>query len=88
MKIRPLGAELFHAERYTDMQLVVIFRDFANAPKKGTPYLTTTHVPLCLSNLAQYQQLICLSDSVKRKMETMTCMIRIPSDCNTQGSER
>jgi hypothetical protein len=82
MKIRPLGAELFHAERYTDMQLVVIFRDFANAPKKGT------HVPLCLSNLAQYQQLIRLSDSVKRKMETMTCMIRIPSDCNTQGSER
>ena len=34
MKIRPLGAELFHAERCTDMQLVVIFRDFANAPKK------------------------------------------------------
>ena len=38
MKIRPVGAELFHAERRTDGQtdmtkLIVAFRDFANAPK-------------------------------------------------------
>jgi hypothetical protein len=37
MKIRPVGAELFHAdeERQTDMtKLTVAFRNFAKAPKK------------------------------------------------------
>jgi hypothetical protein len=34
MKIRPVGAELFHADGPTDMtQLIVAFRNFANAPK-------------------------------------------------------
>jgi hypothetical protein len=38
MKIRPVGAELFHADiqtdRRTDMaKLIVAFRNFANAPK-------------------------------------------------------
>jgi len=33
-KIRPVGAELFHADRQTDMaKLTVAFRNFANAPK-------------------------------------------------------
>jgi hypothetical protein len=49
MKIRPVGAELFHADRHTDIKLIVAFRDFANAPKKGTPYVTTTYVPLSVS---------------------------------------
>jgi hypothetical protein len=36
MKIRPVGAELFHAERRTDMtKLIVTFRNFANAPKNN-----------------------------------------------------
>ena len=35
MKIRPVGAELFHADGRTDMtKLIVAFRNFANAPKK------------------------------------------------------
>ena len=35
MKIRPVGAELFHADGRTDMtKLVVALRNFANAPKK------------------------------------------------------
>jgi hypothetical protein len=34
MKIRPVGAELFHADSRTDMtKLIVAFRNFANAPK-------------------------------------------------------
>ena len=34
MKIRPVGAELFHAERQTDMtKLTVAFRNITNAPK-------------------------------------------------------
>ena len=33
MKIQLLGAELFHADRQTDMKLIVAFRNFANAPK-------------------------------------------------------
>ena len=35
MIIRPVGAELLHADRRTDiMKLIVAFRNFANAPKK------------------------------------------------------
>jgi hypothetical protein len=37
MKIRPVGAELFHADRRTDTtKLIVAFRNFANAPKKNS----------------------------------------------------
>jgi hypothetical protein len=45
MKIRPVGAELFHADRQTDgrtegqtdmTKLTVTFRNFANAPKNET----------------------------------------------------
>jgi len=33
MKIRPVGAELFHAEGRTNMtNLIFAFRNFANAP--------------------------------------------------------
>jgi hypothetical protein len=38
MKIRPLGAELFHADRETDvMELIIAFRNLANAPKNPEP---------------------------------------------------
>jgi hypothetical protein len=34
MKIRRAGAEMFHADRRTEMvKLTVAFRNFANAPK-------------------------------------------------------
>jgi len=34
MKIRPVGADLFHAGRWTGVtKLIVAFRNFANAPK-------------------------------------------------------
>ena len=34
-KIRPVGAELYQADRPTDMtKLIVAFRNFANAPDK------------------------------------------------------
>jgi hypothetical protein len=34
MKIRPVGAELFHADGLTDMtKPIVLFRNFANVPK-------------------------------------------------------
>jgi len=36
MKIRPVGAELFHADGRTDMkQLIAAFHNFANAPKNA-----------------------------------------------------
>ena len=36
MKIRPVGADLFHADRRTDMtKLKVAFSNFVNAPKEG-----------------------------------------------------
>jgi hypothetical protein len=35
MKIRPVGAESFHADGRTDMtKLIVVFRKFANAPNE------------------------------------------------------
>jgi hypothetical protein len=35
MKIRLVGAEVFHADGQTDMtKLIIAFRKFANAPKK------------------------------------------------------
>ena len=40
MKIRPVGAELFHADRRTDItKLVVAFRNVANAPRNVKPEL-------------------------------------------------
>jgi len=39
MKIRPVGAELFHVDGRTDMtKLTVAFRNFANAPKNFQEY--------------------------------------------------
>ena len=36
MKIRPVGAELFHADRRTDMtKLIIAFRNYVNAPKNS-----------------------------------------------------
>jgi hypothetical protein len=36
MKIRPVGAELYHADGQTDMsKLIVSFRNFATTLKKG-----------------------------------------------------
>jgi len=35
MKILPVVAELFHADRRTDMKLIVAFRNFANAQING-----------------------------------------------------
>ena len=38
MKIRPMEAEMFHADRRTDvMKLTVAFRNFAKAPKTSRP---------------------------------------------------
>ena len=35
MKIRPVGAEFFHADRQIDVtKLIVAFRSFSDAPKK------------------------------------------------------
>jgi len=40
MKIRQVGAELFHADGWTDMKkLIVAFRNFANAPKMNNKFL-------------------------------------------------
>jgi hypothetical protein len=35
IKIRPVGAEMFHADGQTDMpQVIIAFRKFANAPEE------------------------------------------------------
>jgi hypothetical protein len=34
IKIRPVGAELFHTDWQADMKLIVAFRNFENEPKE------------------------------------------------------
>jgi len=48
MKLRPMEADLFHADRRTDItKLIFTFRNFANAPKKGKlQYYKNNMVPL------------------------------------------
>jgi len=42
MKIRPVGAELLHADRRTDItKLTVAFHSFANAPKNSYTWNNT-----------------------------------------------
>ena len=45
MKIRPLGAELFHADGQTGMKVIVAFRNFVNSPKNGMYYGQSTVEP-------------------------------------------
>ena len=41
MKLRPVGAEMFHADRRTDMtKLIVAFRKFTNVPNTTQRVLT------------------------------------------------
>ena len=51
LNVRPVGAELFHADRETDMaKLIVAFRIFAKVPKKLTSwnyYYAVVLAPLC-----------------------------------------
>jgi len=47
MKIRLLGGELSHADRRTEMtELIVPFRNFANAPKNGCTEINPLYNPL------------------------------------------
>ena len=36
MEISTLGAEVFHADRRTDMKLILVCRNFSNAPKNSS----------------------------------------------------
>jgi hypothetical protein len=51
MKIRPMGAELFHADGQTDMtKLILASSNFVNAPKNGRfefPTLVTIEIFSC-----------------------------------------
>ena len=43
MKIRPVGAEMFHEDEWTGMtELIIAFRNFANAPQTNGPQIPST----------------------------------------------
>jgi len=47
MTIRPVGAEIFHVDRQTDiMNLIVVFHKFWNIPKNAVP---ASKITLCIS---------------------------------------
>ena len=51
MKIRPVGAELLHVDRRTDMtKLIVALRNFPNAPKMSGVDLISTNLQLNVSS--------------------------------------
>jgi hypothetical protein len=64
MKIRPVGAELFHKDRRKDRQidmakLIIAFRNFANAPNKWTTPMTRCQQNGTISCTARSPNLQC-----------------------------
>jgi hypothetical protein len=60
MKIRPVGAQLFRAERWTDMtKLIIDFREFANVPKnwKNSIKLSLNISPIWTANILNHFKL-------------------------------
>jgi len=53
MKIRTASAKLFLEDGRTAVELTVVFRSTANAPKTDTMTNNTTHVPLYLPTLGR-----------------------------------
>ena len=52
MKIRLVGAKLFHAHRKADMtKLNVTLRNFANAPKELMILVSTRHAPVVIRTM-------------------------------------
>jgi len=54
MKIRPVGADMFHADRRTDMtKLIVTLHNYANAPKNSVlrRQLTLQIPVICTQNM-------------------------------------
>jgi len=63
MKIRPVGAELFYADRRTDMtKRIVVVRKFANAPK------TRRFVNRCFRNVAVFLKEVIKVGQEKRSL--------------------
>jgi len=55
VKIRPVGTELLHVDRQTDMtKLIVAFRNFAKAP--NTEFLSHIKLPLYSKYMHVLQQ--------------------------------
>jgi hypothetical protein len=69
MKMRPVGAELFHSDGQTDMtKLIVAFHNVANAPKKWTTMNTVqknVHVVI-LALLQEYSMYLYTVYSISR----------------------
>jgi hypothetical protein len=72
MKIRPLKAELFHADGRTDItDLIVAFRHFINAPKEFTLTQYTDSPPRHMMPI--YRKLKVIT-GYKCKMKTLACL--------------
>jgi hypothetical protein len=67
LKIRPVGAELFHTDSRTDTtKLVVVFRNFANVPKESgnditqtRPYYGSISLPISFTKFTNPLKLHC-----------------------------
>jgi hypothetical protein len=59
MKIRPVGAELFHGARRTDMtKLIVAFRSFSNATNDQS-VMHKEVIPVCSEIHTKYLNTLC-----------------------------
>jgi hypothetical protein len=90
IKICPVGAELFHADRQTNMtKLIFRFCNFANVPSQflhedlfNTRALTVAFAPLDRRDTANTPSCCCKflfagSDRVRARTNTAVCVIRV-----------
>jgi hypothetical protein len=76
MKIRPVEADFFHADRGTNMrELIAAFRNFANAPK------THSEQRICLSLVALLQDVVAIKE--RQMVISSTHTAHIFTSCTT-----
>jgi len=67
MKTRPMGAELFHADRRTDMTLMIAFSNSGKAHKTTT---TTTTITLAQNGTVLH---------IFERKSSLSCLIQMPA---------
>ena len=83
MRIRPVGAELFHADRRTDMsKLIVAFRNFVNVPKCTSTYAKTQEMQAHKRNVFSFHLRICYSCPISMKLELSQQIFEKSSNIN------
>jgi hypothetical protein len=87
MKIRPVGAELFHEDRRTDgrtdmTKLVVAFCNFANTPNKKRQNTVTEYFNLDYNIYTIFQLKFVYLNDANSRQELSGCFVTYRSHCD------